>query len=61
MAGNDGFAAETPLPLPLVTPLPLVMGLAAGYTRSAMIFFFFFVSGEIMLSVNEKEGVCFWF
>lgn len=45
MAGNDGFAAETPLPLPLVTPLPLVMGLAAGYTRSAMMFFFFFCFG----------------
>lgn len=37
MAGNDGFAAETPLPF----PLPLVMGLAAGYTRSAMMFFLF--------------------
>lgn len=46
MAGNDGFAAETPLPLPLVTPLPLVMGLAAGYTRSAMIFFFFLFRGK---------------
>lgn len=39
MAGNDGFAAETPL------PFPLVMGLAAGYTRSAMMFFFFFCFG----------------